>query len=171
MAFTLFNKPGSRTSCPSASSTFLPSTSFTRPFSRKSKATLLARRVDVVFKFTLYATKKSRAPITVAPLRSFITAAPKSGCHSGCANLSRNPSYSPARMVAKFCRSGREAAASYKYTGMDNSLPTRSPNCLAYATVSSMLMPLIGIKGHTSVAPIRGCSPRCVRISINSAAF
>ena len=53
IAFTLFNKPGSRTSAPLASNTFFPFSSFTRPFSRRSNATELARRVEVVFKFTL----------------------------------------------------------------------------------------------------------------------
>ena len=54
---------------------------------------------------------------------------------------------------------------------MFNSSPTRFPNFLAYSAVSSMLMPLTGINGQTSVAPIRGCSPLCLLISITSAAF
>ena len=34
-----------------------------------------------------------------------------------------------------------------------------------------MLILAIGINGHTSVAPMRGCSPLCLLISINSPAF
>ena len=34
-----------------------------------------------------------------------------------------------------------------------------------------MVMLAIGISGQTSVAPIRGCSPLCLLISINSPAF
>ena len=34
-----------------------------------------------------------------------------------------------------------------------------------------MLIPEIGTRGQTSVAPIRGCSPLCLVMSINSPAF
>ena len=39
------------------------------------------------------------------------------------------------------------------------------------AAHSSRVMPLTGINGSTSVAPIRGCAPWCCRMSINSPAF
>ena len=44
----------------------------------------LARRVEVVLRLTLKATRKSRAPITVAPRLASNFAGPKSGFHSGC---------------------------------------------------------------------------------------
>ena len=65
--------------------------------SRTSDAIALALRVEVVFKFTLYAIKKSRAEIAVAPDWIALTnsAGPKSGFHSEVTNLDSNPSYSP----------------------------------------------------------------------------
>ena len=48
----------------------------------------------------------------------------------------------------------------------------RFPNLLAISTHSRVVTLLIGTKGTTSVAPIRGCSPLCLVRSINSdAAF
>ena len=47
----------------------------------------------------------------------------------------------------------------------------RLPNLWAYGTNSSNVMPATGTKGHTSVAPMRGCSPLWLRMSISSAAF
>jgi hypothetical protein len=61
----------------------------------------LAKRTDFVFRLTLYAIKKSRAPITVAPDFAGNTAGPKSGFHSGSLILSKNPSYSPPRIIDK----------------------------------------------------------------------
>ena len=76
------------------------------PDSRTSKAIAFARLVDVVFRFILYATKKSRAPITVAPLLALKIAFPKSGAHSLKRIFLENPSYSPARIIERFLRSG-----------------------------------------------------------------
>ena len=54
---------------------------------------------------------------------------------------------------------------------MSSSRPTRSASFRAHSTVSSIVRPEIGTRGQTSVAPIRGCSPECLRMSISSAAF
>ena len=71
IAFTDFNEPGILTGIPSLSVTILPvrgfPSRFTLPASRTSNAIEFALRVEVVFKLILYATKKSRAPITVEP--------------------------------------------------------------------------------------------------------
>ena len=87
IAFTDFKVPGMFTGFPFSSVTIFPVTGlpsrFTRPASRTSNAIEFALRVDVVFKFTLYATKKSRAPITVEPDFTECSAGPKSGFHSG----------------------------------------------------------------------------------------
>ena len=92
--FTAFNLPGIRTGSPFASKTFFPvmglPSRFTRPASRISKAIEFARRVEVEFKFTLYAIKKSRAEIAIAPVLAIFSlkfAGPKSGFHSGSANF------------------------------------------------------------------------------------
>ena len=56
-----------------------------RPFSLMSNAIAFALLVDVVFKLILYATKKSRAEIAVAPdfaIDSLNSAGPKSGFQS-----------------------------------------------------------------------------------------
>src|SRR2546421_42756 len=55
--------------------------------------------------------------------------------------------------------------------GIPNSSPTRLPNLFAHSIASSQLTLLTGMNGQTSVAPIRGCAPLCLRMSINSAAF
>ena len=54
----------------------------------------------------------SRAPTAVAPAREWKVEGPKSGTHSGSFSFSFSPSYSPARTLARFRRSGREAAFS-----------------------------------------------------------
>ena len=114
--FTCFNIPGMRTGSPFASKTGLPdgvpSCVLALPCSRTSNATAFARRTDLVFKFTLYAIRKSRTPMTVPPDFSLKTAGPKSGFHSGCFTFSKNPSYSPARITARFARDLSLAALS-----------------------------------------------------------
>ncbi len=105
MPLTAFNFPGIRTVLPSLSSTFLPLTNFTRPASLISKAIALALRVEVEFRLTLYATKKSRAEMAVAPLFATLSlnfAGPKSGFQSGLVSFLRNPSYSPDLQLARF---------------------------------------------------------------------
>ncbi|KAF5032592.1 hypothetical protein DSECCO2_615660 [anaerobic digester metagenome] len=82
------------------------------PFSLMSKATALARRVEVVFKLMLYATRKSRAPTAMAPVRDTKREGPKSGFHCGLLSFLGSPSYSPARQLAKLARSGINAAFS-----------------------------------------------------------
>lgn len=71
-ACTALQVPGILTGSPYSSVLIFPVKGFpsrtTLPVSRTSKAILLAIRVDVVFKLMLYAIRKSRAPITVAPL-------------------------------------------------------------------------------------------------------
>ena len=47
----------------------------------------------------------------------------------------------------------------------------RFPKRFAQAIASSQLTLLTGMNGQTSVAPMRGCAPLCLRISINSVAF
>ena len=106
MAFTLFNVPGSLI--------FFPSTSIFLPASRTSKAMALARRVDVVLRLILYATKKSLAPITVAPRLASNSAGPKSGFHCGSFIFLKKPSYSPARITDKLFLLVSGCAASYK---------------------------------------------------------
>ena len=70
--FTALSLPGVLTVLPSLSITFFPvigfPSRFARPFSLISKAMALALRVEVVFKLTLYATKKSRADMAIAPV-------------------------------------------------------------------------------------------------------
>ena len=116
IAFTCFNIPGTRTGSPWVSKTALPdgvpSSVLTLPCSRTSNATEVPRRTDFVLRFTLYAIRKSRTPITVAPDFSLKTAGPKSGFHSGCFIFSKNSSYSPARIAARFARDFSLAALS-----------------------------------------------------------
>ena len=50
-------------------------------------------------------------------------------------------------------------------------MPTFFANFFEYTIASSIDMPEIGIKGHTSVAPIRGCSPLCFCMLMSSDAF
>src|SRR5262249_51445685 len=118
IALTCFNIPGIRTGCPLASSTVfpagVPSSVFTRPCSRTSNATEFARLTDLVLRLTLYATRNWRAPITVPPDFSLKLAGPKSGFQGGCLILSKNPSYSPARITARLAREGSRAAFSYR---------------------------------------------------------
>ena len=87
---------------------------FLRPFSRTSKATALARRVEVVFRLKFTATRKFRAPTLVAPALATVSfqAPPKSGLRAGSAIFSGSASYSPSRHTARFRRSGVNAAAS-----------------------------------------------------------
>ncbi len=77
---TALQAPGSRSVFPSASVMIFPviglPSRLTRPFSRISNATELALRTEVVFRFTLYAIRKSRAPMAVAPLRELNFAGP-----------------------------------------------------------------------------------------------
>ncbi len=54
---------------------------------------------------------------------------------------------------------------------MPSSRPTRSASRRDHSAASSSVMPAMGISGQTSVAPIRGCSPWCRRMSISSAAL
>ena len=49
--------------------------------------------------------------------------------------------------------------------------PTLLASCCAYFAVSSIVIFAMGISGQTSVAPMRGCSPLCLLMSINSPAF
>ncbi len=57
---------------------------------------------------------------------------------------------------------------SYKYTGMHNFSPTSFPSSSDNFTHSSFVTLATGIIGHTSVAPILGCSPFCRDMSIRS---
>ena len=107
--FTDLNKPGSLSGSPSFPfiifPDILPPSLFILPASRMSNATALALLVDVVFRLTLYATKKSRAAIAVAPDFStdlLNSAGPKSGFHFGSMIFLDSPSYSPWRQLAKF---------------------------------------------------------------------
>ena len=53
---------------------------------------------------------------------------------------------------------------------MSSSVPTRSARRRLQTTTSSMSMPATGTSGQTSVAPMRGCSPLCCRMSMRAAA-
>jgi hypothetical protein len=116
MALTAGSEPGTHSGLPAASRTMAPvrgsGARRIRPFSRRSNAIALARRVDVVLRFRLYAIRKFRAPTAVAPERGRNSAGPKSGFHSGRASRSRNASYSPARTSARLRRRGSVAANS-----------------------------------------------------------
>ena len=76
-ALTALQVPGIRTGSPFASFTTSPVYGLpflsTLPASLTSNAIRLAIRVDLVFRFMLYAIRKSRAPITVAPAVGFIS--------------------------------------------------------------------------------------------------
>ena len=76
-AFTSLNIPEILTGVPSELRTILPSNRFgdlglgirlLLPLSRSSKAISVANLLSLVFKFILYAIKKSLEPIIVAPL-------------------------------------------------------------------------------------------------------
>ena len=116
IALTALRVPGVITGWPATSVTSLPVRGWPsrlgRPASRTSKAMALARRVEVVFKLTLNATRKSRAPMTVAPLLALKAVGPKSGFHAESFSLRARPSYSPVRMTARFFRLGSGWAAS-----------------------------------------------------------
>ena len=118
MALVAGSVPGIMITLPFSSVTGLPVTlppsRFGRPFSRTSKAMALARRVEVVLRLKLTATRKSRAPTAVAPLRAIFASnlrSPKSA-PSSWPRRSGSASYSPRRHTAKFLRAGLNAAAS-----------------------------------------------------------
>ncbi len=117
--FTAFSAPGIITGLPFSSFTIFPvigfPSLFVRPRSRTSKAIALARRVEVVFRLTLNATKKSRAPTAVTPLPATLSVnslGPKSGFHSSVIMRSGRASYSPERQLARFLRTSVKAAFS-----------------------------------------------------------
>ena len=133
MALQPLRVPGIQIWFPSASLSrapvSLPPSRALRPFSRTSKATEDALRVEVVLRLKFTATRKFRAPTFVAPHPAAIsqTAAsagvrsaglawklsgPKSGLRAGSAIFSARASYSPARHTARFFLSGMYAAAS-----------------------------------------------------------
>jgi len=68
-------------------------------------------------------------------------------------------SYSPALICATVFLYSREAAAPYRNTGTSSSLASRWPSSFAQVTHSSIVTPRTGMKGQTSIAPRRGCSP------------
>ena len=113
MAFTDFSVPGIITGFPFSSFTIFPVMGFPSlmvlPRSRTSKAMELARRVEVVLRLTLKATRKSRALTAVAPVPAtwlLNSAGPKSGFQFGFFSFSGRPSYSPDRQLARFLRTG-----------------------------------------------------------------
>ena len=95
MALTAFSDPGIITGSPSASFTTLPVTGspslLSRPRSLTSKAMAFALRTEVVLRFTLNATRKSRAPTMTAPAPASNRAGPKSGFHAGSSSLLLQP--------------------------------------------------------------------------------
>ena len=113
---THFNDPGIITVLPFFSLTILPVTGspslLALPRSRTSNATEFALRAEVVFKFTLNATRKSRAPTAVTPILGLNRAGPKSGFQCGSASFLGMPSYSPERQFARFRLSSVKAAFS-----------------------------------------------------------
>jgi alanine racemase len=86
--------------------------------------------------------------------------------HSGFFNFSGSASYSPFRIFARLFLSGTEAAASYKYTGMPSSFARSPPNRFDSSIQSSIVQLATGTKGQTSRAPMRGCSPVCLVMSM-----
>ena len=111
--------PGSHTGWPFSSlitlPVRLPPSRFLRPFSLTSKATAMARRVEVVLRLKFTAMRKFLAPTFMAPLLATVSLysfGPKSGARRGSAIFSGRASYSPARQTARFFLSGLKAAAS-----------------------------------------------------------
>src|SRR5204862_501880 len=125
-----------------------------------------ATAISCVSRYTLNATRNGRAPIAVAPAVGCTLLGPKSGSSA----RSRMASNSPLRTSGSSTRSGRVAARAYRKTGIRSSFPTGSPSVCASATHSSIVMPVTGTNGTTSVAPMRGCSPLCLVRSIRSVA-
>ena len=85
---------------------------FILPASLISNATAFAFLVDVVFKFTLYANRKSLADIAVAPdffIDSLYAEGPKSGFHLLSCNFFLSPSYSPDLQFARFFLSKKKS--------------------------------------------------------------
>ena len=74
-------------------------------------------------------------------------------------------------MFSRLTRSGRRAAASYRYTGTRSLLQISPATRSARRTHSSRVTPSMGMKGTTSAAPMRGCAPWCAVRSISSTAF
>ena len=101
IAFTCFKDPGVQIVSPFLSFIIFPVSELfflsILPFSLTSKAIALALLVDVVFKFMLYAIRKSLAPMAVAPdfLIFSNSVGPKSGFHFLSVILLARPSYSP----------------------------------------------------------------------------
>ena len=54
---------------------------------------------------------------------------------------------------------------------MPSSRPALSASLCAHCAASSIDILAMGMSGHTSVAPMRGCSPWCLLMSISSLAF
>ena len=77
------------------------------------------------------------------------------------------PSYWPRRTSASLTRSGRVAALAYRKTGRSKAVAIRSPNARASSTQSSIVVAASGTNGMTSTAPMRGCSPVWVSMSIS----
>ena len=176
MAFTCFNIPGMRTGSPFSSSTFLPvglpSSVLTRPFSRTSNATELARRTDfgvqvhIVGDEEIARADHGRAGAFIEHRRSEIR------LPSGLFDLlkesfvfagANDGEVRPRRICAPLFRKDKRGFST-----------RRRRVCLsdfAQAIASSQLTLLTGMNGQTSVAPIRGCAPFCFRMSISSAAF
>ena len=127
IAFTCFKEPGIVSGFPFLSYTISPITGcpflLILPFSLTSKAIAFASRVDLVFKFILYAIRKSLTPIAVAP-DFLLNELPKSGFHSLLFIFLFRPSYSPDLTFAKFLLLSSLAACSYKYIGIFNSSET-----------------------------------------------
>src|SRR3990170_8397965 len=121
--------------------------------SRISRAIRFATSTSVVRRFTFQATRTGRAPTITAPAVGWSRRGPKSGARSGCVPISAlRPSYSPRRTSGRAFRSGRVAAASYRYTGTPSSSAIRFPTVRARATQSSIVTPAIGTNGRTSRA-------------------
>ena len=112
-----------------------------------------------VSRFTLKATSGIRAPMAMIPAVGWTFLSPKSGAHSGCWSFSGIPSNCPLRILARFTRSGDVAESSYRKLGIRSSSQIRPATCLDSSTHSCTVMPMVGTKGITSVAPIRGWAP------------
>ena len=110
-----------------------------------------------VSRFTLKATSGIRAPMAMIPAVGWIFRWPKSGAHSGSSSFSGIPSNCPFRHLGQVHRAPeRVADSSYRKLGISSSSHMRWATCRESSTHSSTVMSMVGTKGITSVAPIRG---------------
>ena len=113
---------------------------------------------------TLNATRMSRAPIAIAPARACVARIAEIRASSRDAQNAR-PDLRIVRCARRpDCgRSGVLAASPYKKEGMPQRSQIARALSRASSTACAMVASRSGTNGRTSSAPMRGCTPRCVR--------